>query len=183
MSEYYYLIASLPMLSRDAKPVVTSEQFLESIDANLPSREAAELKALSLIPSLDDKSEINSIDDWNEWETSMRNAIVRMRAGGDSSIAERNERDGGGFFSEIETGVQEAFSKSNPLERENLLDKVRWDFCDEMELGHEFDIVKLAAYRLKLLLCEKRSTVSKEKGEVNYDEIIESVYDNGRNNA
>ena len=61
------------------------------------------------------------------------------------------------------------------------MDAIRWAFCDDLELGRDFDIVKLAAYRLKLLLCEKRSATSEEeKGSANYDAVIESVYDNGR---
>lgn len=176
MSEYYYLVASLPMLSLDDAPGISSDEFLAATSEHLPSFEFSELEKLSLLPSTGE-SRIDSVQAWNEWETSVRNTIVGIRAKGDVSKAENFKRSGGGFFSEIETGVAEAFAKSNPLEREKHLERIRWAFLDDLELGHDFDIVKLAAYRLKLMLCEKRASISQEKGAANYDAIIASVYD------
>ncbi|MCK5843762.1 MAG: DUF2764 family protein [Victivallales bacterium] len=179
MAEYYYLVASLPMLSLGEASSISSDEFLESVGEHLQKALADELGELSLLPS-EDASKESVAADWNCWETSMRNSIARLRAKGDFAQSERYERGAGEFFSEIEAGVQEAFAKSDPLERETLLDELRWRFCEDLELGHDFDIFKLAAYRLKLLLCEKRAAFSKEKGGENYDSIIESVYDNGR---
>jgi len=164
------------MLSLGEAPAISSEKFLESIGERLLAAEAAELRNLSLSPG-DDVSGIDSIQGWNTWETSMRNAILRMRVKGASALLERYERDGGGFLMDTEAAARAAFSKSDPLEREKLLDEARWAFCDDLELGHEFDIVKLAAYRLKLLLCEKRLILSVEKGGENYDAVVDSVYD------
>jgi hypothetical protein len=180
MADYYYLVASLPPLTYGETPPISSEEFLNAVRDALPTAESSELTRLSLLPS-EHASGLDEIDLWNQWEKSLRNAIVRLRAKGDGALTERFEREGGGFFTEIENGLREAFAKSDPRERETHLDAIRWAFCDDLELGHDFDIVKLAAYRLKLLLCEKRSATSEEeKGSANYDAVIESVYDNGR---
>jgi hypothetical protein len=176
MSEYYYLVASLPMLSLEDLPEISSEEFLEVTMDHLPACEFAALRDLSLQP-ISSESQLDSIKAWSEWETSVRNTIVVMRAEGDASLVESFKRSGGGFFAEVEKGVSEAFSKSDPLEREKYLANMRWAFLDDLELGHEFDVVKLVVYRLKLLLCEKFAHVSKEKGVANYDTIIAGVYD------
>lgn len=175
MSEYYYLVASLPMLTLEAVPEISSDEFLAAISEHLSSFELSALETLSLLPSIGE-SRIESVQAWNEWETSVRNTIVGLRAKGDVSKSDNFKRSDCGFFSEIDKGVVEAFAKSNPLEREKHLERIRWAFLDDLELGHDFDIVKLAAYRLKLMLCEKRSSVSVEKGAANYDAIIASVY-------
>lgn len=180
MSEYYYIVASLPMLSISGAPPISSDEFLAAVEEHLPLLEAAELRGLSLLPATNAASTRDDILKWNEWETSVRNRVASLRSKNDASAAERAQRPGGGFFTEVESGVREAFAKSNPLERENHLDQLRWAFCDALEQESFFGFAKLAAYRLKLLICEKRAAVDAEKGAENYDFIIKTIYDNGR---
>ena len=102
-----------------------------------------------------------------------------MRGKGKGRYAENQIRDELDFFSEIEKGVQDAFSKSTPLEMENALDVLRWQRLENIETGHVFDFTNLSVYKLKLMLCEKYSVLNKEKGAESFDKLVDYIYQQG----
>ena len=75
MSEYYYLVSSLPMLMFGDPCPMSVEQFMISSSDWLSEKKINLLKNLSLVP--DDNSDNNNltvnsnnvIGKWNEWET------------------------------------------------------------------------------------------------------------------
>lgn len=178
MAAFYYLISSLPMLTFGETPRVSSEEFLSACTDFVSAIELKELKELSLIPPEDYSWSANQTAIfWYQWETCLRNVLVHLRLkskGGEWEKYLRAELD---FFSEIEKGVQEAFNKSNPLEMENALDRLRWGRLDDMESGHMFDFCKLCIYKLRLLLCEKQGLLNTEKGSRNFDQIVKYIYE------
>ena len=169
--EYYYLVSSLPMLDFDAPPSISEEDFAGVCADWLSEEELERLDALSLIPSEDIRRNESAIDRWNVWETRLRNALAARRArrdnGGGDRAAEKFIRENLDFFSEIDDGVQEAFAKPSPLEREDVLDKLRWRELETLESGHDFDFDKLCVYKLKLLLLAKRAARNTELGREN----------------
>lgn len=173
MAQFYYLISSLPMLTFDEVPSIDTPKFLDFCDGFVLPEELEALTELSLSPSdLDGGSRVS---EWSVWETLLRNRLVikRGKPGVDTDKYLRNESD---CFSEIDKGVQEAYLKSDPLEREDLLDQMRWTRLEDLEVGHEFDFKKLCLYKIKLMLCEKRTGRNKDRGSDNYDNIIETIY-------
>lgn len=178
MAAFYYLVSSLPMLFLGETPKLSSDEFLAACTDFLTADEINELKKLSLVPPEDYLMSTNlSAIYWYNWETCLRNSLVHLRAKGRSKDPETFLREEADFFSEIEKGVQEAFSKSSPLETEKALDRLRWGRLDDMEVGHMFDFCKLCVYKLRLMLCEKQSLLNKEKGSDNFDEIVKYIYD------
>ena len=180
MSEYYYLVSSLPLLDPEGYPSINVAEFLDSCNDFLLPRDMRILEALSLVPgSLDEVD--SALPGWTVWESTLRNTILQKRkvvvSGTDK---ERYISEKGDFFAEIEDGVQEAFQKGTPLEREKHLDRMRWSRLEDMELGHDFDFQRLSVYKLKLLLCLKQSERDLDKGSENYDHVITAVY--GTNN-
>ena len=171
MAQFYYLISSLPMLSLDETPSIDSAKFLDSCDGFVLPEELETLTELALHPS--DPPSDNILEEWSNWETLLRNQLVlkRSKQGGEKYLHEEN-----GTFSEILKGVQEAYLKADPLEREDYLDQLRWARLEDLEVGHEFDFRKLCIYKIKLMLCEKRMNRGKEKGSTNYDDIINTIY-------
>ncbi|MDD3117610.1 MAG: DUF2764 family protein [Victivallales bacterium] len=154
MAGYYYLISSLPALAADDNPPMTPDEFLEQCAAWLPEDEMAELSRLSLVPTVA-LPVAAAARAWNDWETCLRNAVARHRSasGQDVDSILRYEFD---CYDEIESGVQEAWSQSDPLEREKILYRLRWHFLDDLESGHNFDFQLLVTYKLKLLLLLRR---------------------------
>ena len=171
MAQFYYLISSLPMLELDEVPNVNSTGFLELCADFVSPVQSEILAGLSLVPNKDD----DSFPEWNRWETMLRNRLALHREAfvkGASNFT-REEKD---YFAEVEKIVQDAYLKDNPLEREDFLDRMRWARLEDLEVGHEFDFMKLCTYRLKLLLCEKRRNRDKEHGSSNYDRIVSDIY-------
>ena len=177
MAVFYYLISSLPMLSLEDKPKISSKDFLASCVDSLSANQFSEIRNLSLLPpeNLDDITN-PVIKEWFDWETCLRNALAKLRSRDTNMDADsvlRNEKD---FYSEIAKGVQEAMGRSNPIEKEECLDQMRWNKLSSLEVGHNFDYAILCIYRIKLMLCEKRLHWDKVKGNENFDKIVDSIY-------
>jgi len=57
----------------------------------------------------------------------------------------------------------------NPLEIEKRLMRAQWDFLEEQEIGHFFDLDFLIIYYLKLQILERMFSFNKEKGQQNLE--------------
>ena len=45
------------------------------------------------------------------------------------------------------------------------MNRGRWQFLEDIELGHDFDLERLLVYSIKLQLLERRESLTVEKGE------------------
>jgi hypothetical protein len=79
----------------------------------------------------------------------------------------------------IETGLQniarDACTAATPLEAEIMLDRARWEYLENLEAGHYFDLGKLIIYYLQLQLLQRRSRLIKEKGQAAFAEIYSAI--------
>ncbi len=176
MASYYYLISSLSSLVLGEKPQLTLTDFMELCSEWVSSSEYEQLDSVSLIPSPESLPKNITVKKWEDWETCLKNQIVKLRAGDlkkDPSNYTQEEKD---YFSEIERGVQEAFSAQDPYLKEKILDELRWNALSNLESGHQFDLSTLCIYKLRLMLCEKWLTREQEKGEKNLDDILAKFY-------
>ncbi len=111
---------------------------------------------------------------WLNWESRLRDELVRSRA-------QKLEVDGARYLSEAPyaTGVydaaREAVGAASPLEGEEILDRARWRYLEELETGHFFDVARLIVYYLKLQLLERRSLFERERGEQRFGELYSAV--------
>jgi hypothetical protein len=156
LTQYYYLVASLPLLFFTDAPPFSSQAWLgvcrEQVSADdhaLLSRIAYD--ALGPLPG--------DHDIWQayaSWETALRNELALQRAQRLGLDAEPFLRDAP-FYSGLSAVVKEALSTGTPNAVENMLDRKRWAYLDELETGTQFDLGRLIIYRLKLLLLERKS--------------------------
>jgi len=174
MRNSYYLISSLPMLKRDERPFMGLESFMSACEPWLSSGEMSALAGLSLEPGVSAGAG-GVTGEWSAWEASLRNRLARARGARLERDAEKFTRPDSGFHSEIDRGVQEAFSAPSPLEKERILDSLRWRILDHMESGHIFDFDFLCVYKLKLMLREKWGERTKALGSANFDKALEGV--------
>jgi len=174
-NHYYYLIASLPTLSYDMENPVSEEEFFGEYESVLTEKDYKILKSAKLIP-LEEKSENVTLEKWNNWERSLRNELVRMRAGKKGIDGEKYVA-GEGFEAGIPEIAREAFQAPSPLDAESILNKARWDCLETLESGHYFDFAKIIIYFLKLQVVQRKLQISKEKGKTAFSEIYAAIHD------
>ncbi len=175
MAAYYYLAASLPMLSSpDQEPPVSSESMLEICSRFMKEDEYLSVLASTINPDSDEASGI--CEYFHSWEKSLRNELVRLRAAAQGLDENKYLRVSEDIFGVGEIAA-EAMAKQTPLEAELFLDYGRWNYIDELVTGHYFDIEFLRAYRLKLQLLERRASFEEDKGFAAYRELYARVLD------
>lgn len=161
MRQYYYVIATLPLLSFEDSPPFEMEDLYYSCRDNIREDDLELIQSVSLEPRDDRGFEV--LRQWYIWEGSLRNELVKLRSQKLGEESDRYLREG-----EIVPGIpetaREAFSQESPLEGENLLDRARWQKLEELEVGHYFDLAKLVVYTLKLQLLKRRSFFREELG-------------------
>ncbi|HJO94284.1 MAG TPA: hypothetical protein QF753_12860 [Victivallales bacterium] len=178
MAALYYLVSSLPLLTLGEKPPFSSDKYIEMCKTFLTEKQMEDLLSLNLIPNHTDSADSEVINRWYDWETCLRNSVAKIRSSvfnKDFSSFLKYEND---YFSEIDKGVQEAYSADNPLEKEDAIDKLRWTSLDNIEAKHQFDFGKLCIYKIRLMLCEKRMKRSESKGKENLDNTLSELYSN-----
>jgi len=176
MSSYYYLISSLSMPVLGEKLPQTLESFMDSCSNWLPDSEYRELEKISLIPDYERLSKNKLVNQWKNWETCLRNRFAKIRSDNlqkNASTFLQEEKD---VFSEIDKGVQEAYSAENPMLKEKALDKLRWKELDNMESGNKFNLAILCIYKLRLMLSEKWIARESEQGERNLEATLLKFY-------
>jgi hypothetical protein len=175
--DYYYLVSSLPMISfaQADSMTMTLEKFTELCRENLTRKDWDIFEKTSLTGELDAKS--SKVEKaFRIWDINLRNAILARRCSQqEAAICRQEEQE---FFAEIEGLIQEAGSKSNPLEREIFLDELRVKKIDELTAQNRFDIEFLCAFKLKLILISKYRKLSIESGEENFNLLVDDIIKN-----
>ena len=163
------------MLSYDIEKPMTEEEFFDSCGSILTEKDYKIVKNAKLIP-FEENSANPVLEKWNSWERSLRNELVKMRAGRKSQDSEKYIASGG-----VETGTieiaREAFQASNPLDAESIINKARWDYLEMLEAGHYFDLGKIIIFFLKVQVLQRKLQINKEKGKAAFSEIYNAIND------
>ena len=166
---YYALVSSLPALLPESCQEMTVEKFLADCSTQIPSAEFQILKTLSLDPAEGQFPSGSFGARYMEWETSLRNGLVRARAAGQEKEPAKYLNRNAGIDSDAERAVSAAWLTDSPLEREQIIDRARWAKIEELERGFSFRFEQLCAYKLKLLINEKWKKRQEEKGAENLE--------------
>lgn len=156
---YVYIISSLPTLHLEGELPFSFETFLDKCDELIPQKDLEVLKSLrSELPS---PQKSQTIQKMLEFETLLRNELVRLRAVRKKVVPERYLRPDGYAGISIYHIAQAAQRNPAPLEAEKILDQARWDFLDELSFGHYFDPDFLIIYAIKLLILERWEKINR----------------------
>jgi hypothetical protein len=172
MSQYYFAVASLPHLTYNMEKVPTVEQFLEICERNLKPRDLELIKAAIFKNIESEKTGNKILDNLFIWEKNLRNRLVFLRAKKRNEPPEKYMRKNPELFID-DRFIREAFEDDSPLDAEDILNRERWAYLDNMELGHYFDEIKLVIYYLKLQILWRKKDLNKEKGAQRFNEILE----------
>ncbi len=155
MPQYYYLVASLPMLRPEEPPPLASLAFLELCREQASARDHALLARVGFDDPVSRPGDPPAWRDFAAWETALRDELAVQRAqrlGRDAAPFRRQAP----FIAGLAAAVKEALAAANPREGELLLDRRRWRRLDDIEPGTGFAAGRLVVYRLKLLLLERQ---------------------------
>ena len=162
------------MLSYDMENPMSEEEFFESFGQILTEKDFDTLKNAKLVPVGEPQSN-KILEKWNNWEISLRNELVKMRASKKGQDGEKYIADG--FETDSLEIAREAFQASTPLDAELILNKARWDYLETLEAEHYFDLAKVIIYFLKLQILQRKLLINKEKGKTAFSEIYTVIHD------
>ncbi len=179
MAAYYYLAASLPMLTGpDMAPPLASAEFLDACRRFMPARDFRGIEGVALKPDnrMTPEKELwpRVYREFYLWECSLRNNLASLRAASQSLPEDSFLRPGDQMFGTASV-AEEAMGKTSPLEAELFLDAARWMKISELSAGHFFDMDFLVAYSLQLQLLERRAMFEEERGFAAYRGLYERV--------
>ena len=179
MADYYYLVSSLPLLQFKDAPGVTYEKFLNDCSMWLTEAEMRQVASARLdIESISLEGVTNrTLWSWIIFENSLRNELVKVRAGVLGVTAESFMRKHIESDPAVASVVRDVAKEASPHKAELSLLEVRWNFLSDNEVGHYFDVTALIIYSLKLQLLERKELFHVEKGQKVFHIIYEGNKD------
>lgn len=157
MADFYpYLLSSLPSLQFGMKPPFSCEQFLEACHRFIPEKDYQILRTLPQPEHYSERGRRhNFIERWIRFDTSLRNEMVKVRAGRRHIDAESYLRPVTYPGSSPAPIVAAATVSPSLLEGERVLDETRWKTLDELAKAHYFDLDALISYAYKLQILHR----------------------------
>ncbi len=156
MPDYYpYLMASLPFLQFGAKPPFPSEALIDMCEGFTSDADTERIKMAYLSLDADYDAGQPTLKAWHDFETALRNELVRLRATKRRADPIKYLREDGHISPYALHTAFQASKTVSPIESERLLDEEGWRALEELEVGHYFDVDKLIIYAYKLFLLEK----------------------------
>lgn len=167
---YYYLMASLPMLTLGTPPAVSLQDFVNRCSEQLAGADLAVL--LDLLKTGGRASRHPFAATWARRDGTLRNAVVRLRAsrlGREAGTYLRTEAGEDPDTARLAAG---AYARTNPLDREMELDRIRWRILEELAGFNRFSLPAVLAYGLQLKLAERWAALSAERGRRAVEEYV-----------
>lgn len=161
MSSPAYLMASLPMLELGDVPPLSMAEFRGRCEGVLDEPELAALDALLAGEESDDEF----VTAYQSREIQMKNVSGKLRAqawGPDVRFAERSFAGYDVTFAKM---IQDAFSKSNPMDKEMDIDRARFWLVDALAGVGEGTVKHVYAYAVKLQICERWARLNEKAGD------------------
>ena len=203
MSNFEYIISSLPYLTADYKYEQGQGFYtvLEEIRENLGEKDTQALDFLldGFNPKKLDadfyeqalKSSLKFIREYFRFDLNLRNAKVRylnhalgrpedmdILTGKGEEDQEGLDIDGyrfnGGEFEE-ELKVKSALDSPSLLDRERDLDEITWEKISSLETFHYFDLTAVLAYIAKLHIVNRWLALDEEKGRELFHKLVQEV--------
>lgn len=174
---YYFFSASLPSLSFGRDPGLSVADFDGLAADQMPPEKLAELKSGTLAVNREPGSAAGLpriYADYTRFEQYLRTRIAERRAGRDEDHAVKLP-DPELYFGEVDAALAPAAAAPDPLEREKLIDRIRWRMLDDLEAGHEFDFDGLCVYRLRLAILNKYRGRSAERGRSSFNAAVDRI--------
>ena len=174
---YYYLIASLPLLSLDQDIPFTPDQFVSASQHLLSERDRQDM--LHILEGHPERCNDTGVQEYVQRDIQLQNAIVRHRARKRSIEAHPFLKDFTGYDVYIENSIARIMTMDNPLEREIAIDRLRWEILDSCTSREPFGVSLLFAFLIKLKIALRWTLLKEETGVDKLDELIQTNLQEG----
>ena len=171
MSQYYYLVASLPTLLRRERPPLTSEEILEMCGRLMSPGDFAQIRLAQLNAAASPPARCGLLRRFRAAEMGLRNELAKLRAREAGVALDRYVRPAA-VDPAWAGAAREIFEQDTPLKAEQLLGSVLWGLLDTLVVGHFFDVDFLAAYHLKTQILERDASFVLEAGRLKLESIL-----------
>lgn len=173
MPNYYiYLISTLPTLHFGTKMPFPFEKFIAYSQRFIPESDIEILKKISIAGEYATKTLHPTLQKWQDFDTALRNELVKVRAGKLHLETSKFLRGDGFADTHISHIALNASRNPSILEAEKILDEARWRALEELSFSHYFDLDFLILYGLKLMLLERWERVNtQDKAQVLEDAL------------
>ncbi len=177
LTQYYYLVASLPLLLRDDTPPFSSQSWLDSCREQVSADDHALLARIAISVPDARPGDHKLWQAYSAWESALRNELAEQRSQrlGLSAVPFLRHAP---YYTGMAVAVKDALGSGNPKAVEAALDRLRWLYLEELEAGTQFDLGRLIVYRLKLMLLERKGQLRPETGRASFDQIYKQVLEN-----
>lgn len=169
---YYSLVASLPTLQIGDEPSFSAEEYIDTCAQWVTEREVKILR--NILQNEGDEKSCPHCLAWSNIETQLRNAVVRHRAQKLGVDAKEYIQPHDGFSGTIEALVTDAFTRTDPVELEQEIDRARWQLAEEMIGLDPFSFEKVLAYGIQLQIVERWDNMDVHKGKETLEAVITS---------
>lgn len=159
------------MLFFDGKPSMSAASFLEDARRFLVCEDFELMRGLLTEEDPAPESGNALRDALARFDRGFRNELVWHRAhrlNKDPLAFLRGERALEPFWTEQ---IHQALKTENLLDAQDALDKIRWQFLEDLERGHFFDLETLLVYGLKLKILERRQQYRSPQGKEVFREL------------
>ncbi|MFT5123866.1 MAG: hypothetical protein ACI9TH_000758 [Kiritimatiellia bacterium] len=170
---YYDIIAAVPALAFGMPPPMTLEAFIQTCEGRMPSGDEAELAHFVAGDFHACRSDFSR--NWASVEQSLRNEVAGLRAARWKVDPAPYAQYGQGYDSFIDRTVVDAYTKSNPREREQVLDQARWHVLEDLVVPTPFGLAAILATGEKLRIMNRWSRLREDKGWERLDEAINTL--------
>jgi len=162
MDTHYYIVSQLPMLFFGKETSITKDVFLEEARKWMSDSEFDKLSSADVNNFSVSKKDSRVLQQYKNFESGLRSDIASWRD------AQKRDLD-----YKPTTFSPSILKEGNPLEAELKLMEIRWNFLDELEREHDFDLGTLILYYLKLQLLQRFFTFDKEQGLNKFQKLYE----------
>ncbi len=173
---FTFLLAELPHLDLNQPPPLSLAEFDETVEcAMIPCDYRRQLALYDGSVKVDPQSSCDYPEIFRKYldfERFLRTCIAGIRSrklGKEISLPETEN-----YYHYAAVALDAAAAVKDPLEREKIVDNLRWNAVDEIAAGCEFDFNALCAYKIKLVLLCSRRHRNRETGLAAFNSALES---------
>jgi len=147
------------------------ETFLNLCREHLSERDIEAVEALDASEG-DTSKAFAFVLNWKNYDTQLRNALVRTRASALDRDPNPYIREHDEFDTSIEKNVSDAYTRDTPRDREIAIDRFRWTQAESLSGYDAFSIDAILAYAVKLKLVERWANLDEEAGRNTADDLV-----------